>query len=162
MDEESTRAIIWRHMRDIGTCMMVTHTHESMQSRPMRGLLDKDSNIIWFFTDRESGKTAEAQEHREACLAFANCREQNFVSVTGRLDVVDDREQLKRLWTEGAELYFPAGEYDESVVLLRFSPVQAEYWDAPSNPIALAIKFLQAKVTGERPVLGKNDSTWMS
>jgi general stress protein 26 len=162
MDDESTRAMIWRHASTIGTCMMVTQGASGPQARPMRGVFDRDDNAIWFFTNRDSEKTENAAQSETCCLTFADVSGQTFVSMTGTLDVVADRALIERHWSEGAAVYFPGGADDQAVVMLRFSPEYASYWDAPSNPVVLAIKFLQAKVTGGRPELGVNQSTWMS
>ena len=40
-------------------------------------------------------------------------------------------------------------------------PVTAEYWAGGRNPILFAIKALQAKITGERAVLGEHGSVDM-
>jgi general stress protein 26 len=162
MDEDSTRAIIWRHIGSIGTCMMVTGDAGGIHARPMRGIVESGSNTIWFFSDRDTEKSQTAQHQSTCCLTFADVRGQTFVSATGQLSMVDDRDEIARLWSEGAEVYFPGGVESNEVVLLRFSPEHAAYWDAPSNPVVLAIKFLQAKVTGERPVLGSSEAAAMT
>jgi general stress protein 26 len=162
MDDDATRTQIWRHISNIGTCMMVTSSATGVRARPMRGIVESGSNAIWFFSDRDTEKTESALRDTKCCLTFADIRGQTFVSATGELALVDDREEIRRLWSEGAEVYFPGGADDNSVVLLRFSPEHAAYWDAPSNPVVLAIKLLQAKVTGERPVLGTNEATAMT
>jgi general stress protein 26 len=162
MDTDDTRDVIWRHMTAIGTCMLVTSDKNGVRARPMRGIIESDSNAIWFFSDRDTEKAESASQAEKCCLTFADVRGQTFVSATGQLDMVDDRDEIQRLWSEGAEVYFPGGVNDDSVILLRFSPEHAAYWDAPSNPIVLAIKFLQAKVSGERPVLGSNEAASMN
>jgi general stress protein 26 len=78
------------------------------------------------------------------------------VSVSGRITRILDRDPIQELWNDGAESYFPEGVDDPRLVLLRFDPVTGEYWESPSSPIVLAIKFLEAKITGERPNLGSN------
>jgi general stress protein 26 len=162
MQDDDTRSVIWRHISSIGTCMMVTADEDGVRARPMRGIVESGSNAIWFFSDRDTEKTESALQNSKCCLTFADVRGQTFVSATGQLALVDDRDEIKRLWSEGAEVYFPGGADDNAVVLLRFSPEHAAYWDAPSNPVVLAIKFLQAKVTGERPVLGTNEAAVMN
>ena len=57
------------------------------------------------------------------------------------------------MWDEAAASYFTASPDDPRVVLLRFEPAMGEYWTAPSSEIVLAIKFLEAKLLGERPSL---------
>jgi general stress protein 26 len=82
--------------------------------------------------------------------------------LTGRISLIHDREQIAAHWNEGAEAYFPAGKDDNSIVLMKFAAESGEYWDAPSSPIVLAIKFLQAKVSGERPELGTQGAARLS
>ncbi len=159
MDETQANRVVWRHIQAIGTCMMVTHDGGLIRARPMRGLARPDENVIWFFTDRESQKQYEVSQTPHACLAYADVKGQIFVSVSGTVAIVDDQAEIDRMWTEGAEVYFPGGKTDPDVSLLKFVPEFAEYWDAPSSAIVLAIKFLQAKVSGERPELGSTGRT---
>jgi general stress protein 26 len=128
----------------------------------MRGLIRPEDGVIWFVTDASSEKDEQVARYPNACLTFADPRDQNFVSVSGVVSRVDDRAQMAELWSEGVEAYFPRGLDDPSVVLLKFVAAKGEYWDAPSNPIVLAIKFLQAKVTAERPDLGTNEAVSLS
>jgi general stress protein 26 len=162
MSENDPRQIVWKHIQSIGICMMVTAGDEHLRARPMRGIFKPEDNAIWFFTDAGSNKDAEIAERPDACLTFIDTRDQNFVSVSGTVARVNDREQLAELWNEGAEAYFPKGKDDPTLALLKFTPARGEYWDAPSNPIVLAIKFLQAKLTSERPDLGLHDATPLS
>ncbi len=159
MSDNDARQTVWKHIQSIGTCMLVTAGDTHLRARPMRGIFKPEDNAIWFFTDADSYKDVEIAKRPDACLTFIDTRDQNFVSVSGTVARVDDREQLAELWNEGAEAYFPKGKDDPSVVLLKFTPARGEYWDAPSNPIVLAIKFLQAKLTSERPDLGLHDET---
>ncbi len=158
MSDSDPRDTIWNHMRAIGTCMLTTHDGEQIGARPMRSIPRQEQNAIWFITDADAEREAAMARHPAACLGFADLKGQNFVSVSGTIGRVEDPAQLAALWSEGASVYFPQGPDDPSVALLKFSPLKGEYWDAPSNPIVLAIKFLQAKVTAERPDLGVHEA----
>jgi general stress protein 26 len=70
-----------------------------------------------------------------------------------------DHATIAEMWDETAAGYFTAGPDDPRVVLLRFEPDMGEYWTAPSSKIVLAIKFLEAKLLGERPSLGARGRT---
>jgi general stress protein 26 len=82
--------------------------------------------------------------------------------VSGRISLINDREQIAAHWNAGAEIYYPGGKEDENVLLMKFSAENGEYWDAPSSPIVIAIKFLQAKASGERPDLGDQGAARLS
>jgi general stress protein 26 len=152
MNEEESRQLVWRHVGDIGTCMLVAPFAGKVRARPMRGIAEPDDNAVWFFTDCETSQQVEPDS--PSCLAYADVRGQAYVSLSGRIAPVKDKAQIDRLWSEAVETYFPGGKDDPSIQLLRFSAEHGEYWDSPSNPIVLAIRFLQAKITGERPELG--------
>jgi general stress protein 26 len=163
MSQSTSRELIWKHVRDIGTCMMVTtKPGGGVRARPMRGIPDADANTIWFFTDKDTDKDEDVRRDPRACLTFADTHDQTYVSLSGRLTLIHDRAQIEAHWNEGAEIYYPNGKDDNSVVLMKFTAEDGEYWDAPSSPIVMAIKFLQAKVSGERPELGTQGSARLS
>jgi general stress protein 26 len=154
MNTESSRNLIWKHVRAIETCMMVTHDGSQIRARPMQGIPRPEQNAIWFFSDAESHKDEEPGKVADVCLTFADVKSNKFVSVSGQITRVAERDTIHDLWNEAADSYFPKGPDDPSVVLLRFDAETGAYWDAPSSPIVLAIKFLEGKITGERPNLG--------
>ncbi|MCW3474893.1 pyridoxamine 5'-phosphate oxidase family protein [Limobrevibacterium gyesilva] len=162
MSTENPRNLIWKHIHGIGTCMMVTHDGEHVRARPMTGIVRPEQNVIWFFTDTQTSKDEELQRDPRASLTFADLRDQNFVSVSGRITRVLDKETISDLWDEGAEAYFPNGPDDPGVVLLKFVPEFGEYWDAPSSTIVMAIKFIEAHIMGERPDLGTSGAAKFS
>jgi general stress protein 26 len=154
LSNESPRTQIWRQLASIHSCMMTTHDGDRIVARPMVGINRPEQNLIWFFTDTRSHKDAEVAKDPRVCLCYADVAKQTFVSLSGRIARVTDAAMINDLWTEGASVYFPKGPDDPDIVLLKFTPESGEYWDSPSNPIVLAIKFLEAKLTGERPELG--------
>jgi general stress protein 26 len=134
--------------------MMVTHDKTAIRARPMRGIPRPEQNEIWFFTNRDD-HTGVAPEHNPgACLTFADTKDNVFVSLSGHVSRVLDKVTILELWNEEAGSYFSEGPDDPRVILLRFEPHSGEYWMAPSSPIVIAIKFLEAKLMGERPSLG--------
>lgn len=159
----TSRDLIWKHIKAIGTCMMVTTKPDGgVRARPMRGVADDLANAVWFFTDRDTDKDEDVQRDGRACLTFADTHDQTYVSVSGRLSLIHDRDEIAAHWNEGAEVYYPNGKDDNAIVLMKFTAESGEYWDAPSSPIVIAIKFLQAKVSGERPELGTQGAARLS
>lgn len=158
MNNDELRTIIWKHVRSIHVCMMITMDGDQIRARPMTGIARPEDNAIWFFSDKTTHKDAEIRQNPTACLTFTDMKNQTFVSVSGHLSCVSDSDLIHDLWNEGAATYFPDGPDDPKIVLLKFAAENGEYWDAPSSKIVRAIKFLETKVTGERPDLGSNGS----
>lgn len=53
------------------------------------------------------------------------------------------------LWNNATEAWFPGGEQDPDVVLLKVSAVSAQFWDAPGKLPAL-LDMVKARLTGEQ------------
>src|ERR1700729_4203040 len=74
MSEATPRDLIWKHIRAIRTCMMVTHDGAQVRARPMRGIPREDENAIWFISDTETHKDPELRDNPRACLTFCDVR----------------------------------------------------------------------------------------
>ena len=149
-------AFIWKSIGRIDDCMLVTRDKNALRARPMRGIARESDNAIWFITSRSSHKDDEIADHPEVCLSYCDSASKAYVSLSGRIEIADDARQIEQLWNPGAQAYFPGGPHDPNIALLKFTPEAGEYWDAPSNPVLLAIQFIKSKVTGDKPSLGEN------
>ena len=156
MNETEIRAKIWAHVTDIGICMVVSRDGDWVRARPMRGVARPERNEIWFVTSKETSIGAEVADDPRCCLTYSDTRSQAYVSLSGQLSIVPDRHILAELWDEATDAYFSNGPDDADIVLLRFTPEIAQYWEAPSSPILLTISFLKAKIDGTRPTLGSS------
>src|SRR5690349_18251685 len=88
-------------IQDIEVAMMVTMDEEGrFRSRPMRAARCDPDGVLWFFTRAESPKSGEVEEDDRVLLAYADPRSQTYVSINGSAELVRDREQQKRLWSE--------------------------------------------------------------
>ncbi len=154
MNDDATRDAIWEKVRAIDTCMMATRDGDNLRSRPMTAILRTGQNTIWFFADSNDHKDDEVSRDPHACLAFADPQNHCYVSMSGRIDLVRDRQIIDEMWNNAAARYFPNGSSDPRILLLRFEPEIGEYWDAPSGSIAAVFRFLKSAVTGERPTPG--------
>ena len=96
----------------------------------------------------------DAQRNPSICLTFTDVKDNVYVTLTGQISQVTEKNTITDLWDEQAEAYFQEGPDDPRVALLRFEPDTGELQTAPSHPIVLAIKFLEAKLFGERPTVG--------
>ena len=53
--------------------------------------------------------------------------------------------------------WFPKGVDEPDIALLKINADQAEYWDAPSSPVAHLIGLAKAAVTGQTAHPGENE-----
>ena len=122
---------------------MVTHGDDGVRARPMRGISRPEQNAIWFFADRESHTHEDASRNPGVCLTFTDVKDNVYVTLSGQISPVTEKDTITDLWDDEAEAYFQDGPDDPRVSLLRFEPDTGEFWTAPSHPIVLAIKFLK-------------------
>ena len=88
------------------------------------------------------------------CLAFSDTSAQNYVSVAGTAEVLADRTKIRELWSIRAKTWWNSPD-DPNIRVLKVTPLDAQYWDAPGSTVAY-VKMVAAALTGTRPSLGEN------
>jgi general stress protein 26 len=147
---------VWALIDKIKIAMVVTHDGhgDELRSRPMAANPLREDNAIYFLTDAGSGKVGELKENTNVCLAFADTKAQNYVSVTGQATVSNDRALIKKFWT-AADKVFWKDENDPAIRLLRVQPEEAEYWEG-AGALTTMVKMLVAQITSAKPELHGN------
>ena len=110
---------------------------------------------LWFYTSRSSPVVGELRADPRVLLTYAEPADQNYVSISGRATVVDDRVKARDLWSEHMRTWFPKGVDDPDLILIRVEAERAQYWDSPSSTVVYAYGYLKARLTGERPDPGE-------
>lgn len=130
------------------TAMLVTHLSSTPDGRPMSIAAHEDGEL-WFITSRTSPKAAEVREDDDAMVTLQS--RTAYALLRGRAALVDDRARMEKLWSKGADLYFPDGPTDPRAILLRFSPFDGQYWDMRGTTgLRYAAEAAKALFTGER------------
>ena len=145
-------------VKDIDFCMLTTVDEEGdLHSRPMSANGDIDPNgNLWFFTNVSSHKVSEIEKLPKVNVSFADPENQHYVSITGKAQLVRDRNKIEELWKPEFKMWFPEGKDDPEIALLRIGLEKAEYWDSPSSTIGYAFSFVSSVVTGKEPDFGEN------
>lgn len=136
---------------DIKFCMFCTIDYSgTISSRPMTtNEVDEDGNI-WFFTNRLSDVSIEADQKNNVCLAYACPAENDYLSVTGIASVVLDKTKIKELWKDAYKVWFPKGITDPELALIKVTPTNAEYWDSSASKMVILFSILKAKLSGSQ------------
>jgi general stress protein 26 len=120
-----------------------------LRSRPMATQQQDFNGELWFFTSRTAHKVVEITTDHHVNLAYSDPSDNRYVSVSGMGRIIVDRKKAVALWTPLMNAWFPKGLEDPDLALLNVTPTQAEYWDAPSSKVVLAIDFAKAMFTGQ-------------
>ena len=135
---------------DIRICMLTTvDTDGKPWSRPMATQEAEFDGDLWFFTRDDSEKVDHVQRNPRVGVAFAEPKNQAFVTMAGRALVVKDRKKMEDLWSEPLKAWFPRGTDDPHLRLLKVEVERAEYWDSPASPIVYAFGYAKAVLTGK-------------
>ena len=145
-------------VKEIDFCMLTTvDENGDLHSRPMsvNGDIDTDGDL-WFFTSASSHKVVEITKSPKVNVSFADPDNQHYVSISGKAQLVRDRNKIDELWRPEFKMWFPEGKDDPQVALLRVNLEKAEYWDSPSSTIGYVLNLVSSLVTGKEANAGEN------
>jgi general stress protein 26 len=143
-------------LADFDWAMLVTRTAAGgLRSRPMAVAQVEENGLMWFMTERPSGKLEDVANDDHVNIAMQS--KSQFVSVSGRAVVVDDARKVVELWNEAWKVYFPDGKDDPSLVLLKVHGETGEYWDySGTSRIRYLIEAGKAYLSGTKPEVAED------
>jgi general stress protein 26 len=144
-------AHLYELLKDFDTAMLITRAGDGhLHARPMAIAELRADADAYFVTNIESPKIAEIDADADVLLTFHSARQ--YAAVYGRVNIVQDRQLIERLWMEAWKVWFPRGKADPSIALLRFDAERGEFWDnAGTGGIQYAFAVARAYVRGETP-----------
>jgi len=101
--------------------------------KAMLKIENEDLKIIWFSTNTSSRRVAQLNRDSRACVYFVDFDQFKGLMLVGNVEVLQDIESKKRLWSEGSERYYPLGVTDPDYSVLRFTAQWGNYYHALSN-----------------------------
>lgn len=142
-------------IKGIRTCLFTTRSADgALLSRPMTVQEADFDGDLWFFAARDSAKVSQLSADPQVNLGFAG--NGTWVSLRGRAEIVDDIAIKRELADSLTTAWLQAGPEDPSAALIKVVTDGAEYWSSDGTRTALSM--LKARVTGERPHGGQNES----
>ncbi len=143
-------------IKDIRIAMMTTAAGDgSFDSRPMATQKSDFDGSVWFLTRQESGKIHELADDSHVSLLYADTSNSKYVSAKGRAAISKDKAKIHELWNPMYKAWFPEGEDDPSIAVLRVDIHEADYWEASSSKLVMGIKYIAAAATGGKVNVGE-------
>jgi len=129
------------------------HSRWNIHSRPMATQQAEFRGELLFLTRQESSKTDEIAHQARVTLTYVDSKDHRFISLSGRAALSKDRATIHELWNPLYKAWFPEGENDPEITVIRVYVDHAEYWEAPANAIVRGYQLLKAAATkGDAPV----------
>lgn len=145
-------------INDLEIGMLVSENNGKLRSRPMKAFPDSDTNDLWFLTKLGSEKTSEIATDSDVNVSFACPKSHQYVSISGKAFITRDMEHIDRMWSDKMSVWFDCEKTDPNVAAIRVIPSIAEYWDGDNNAVTRMWEVAKAKLTGEKPDLGDNET----
>ena len=143
-------------VRDIHVAMLTTIGADgSLHSRPMATQNTPFNGEVVFLTHENSGKVDEIKDDAEVNLCYSDAKHA-FVTLSGRATLSNDRALIAALWNPMYKAWFPAGESDPAIRVLRVAVDQAEFWDAPASALVRKVQVLARAATGGKTSVGEH------
>ena len=154
-DTPEVREKLWGMMKGVQIAMLTTMDGGHLRARPMAASQSQFDGTLWFFTRADSHKVEEGVGNQVG-VSYSDSNRQDYVSLSGRAELVTDKSVIKEHWAEYVRTWFPKGVEDPNIALLKVNIDAAEYWDAPNSKMVHAYGYVKAVVTGEPPHPGEN------
>jgi general stress protein 26 len=143
---------IWELIKGAHSALLVSVAPDgSLDSRPMGCLQKEFDDTLYFLTFRHSHKIDELSRHSQVLVSYAKPSDFEYVSISGRARLVDDRDKIKELWTEGLRVWFPKGPDDPELFLIAIDVETAKYWTDAASVLTYAWAYVKTRTTGQSP-----------
>ena len=148
-------------------CVMLGSPDATQHLQPMSPQIDDalveaadagEGGVIYFFSDNTSdlGKSVLNQPGGEVRLTFQDSDYQ--VSALGSLEPVTDKAMIERFWNVHAAAWYPGGQDDPKMLMLKFTLTGAQVWASTANPAKYIYEVTKANLTKTVPDLGTSQS----
>lgn len=148
---------------DIETAMFTTRRPDGrLVSRPMATQKRASGADLWFVTARGSEKLDELRHDSHVNLAYFKDRTKEWVSVSGRARIVEDRAKVRELYAPDWRAWFgdEGGPHDGTpddprIVLIGVDVELAMFLEINKPQPVVLFELVKGMVTGKPPRLGE-------
>jgi general stress protein 26 len=133
------------------TCFFDTGhpTEQSNGVRPMSVQEIDEQGNLWFLSARDSHKNQEIQIDHSVKLFFQGSAHDDFMYLTGKAEVIDDKNKIEKLWEPIMKTWFTEGKDDPRITVIKFTPEEGYYWDTKHGKAIAFLKMMVGAATGK-------------
>ncbi len=133
--------------RGIDFAMLTTIRPDgSLHSCPMATQAVDADGIIWFFSHSNTEKVEALRTESRVNLAYSDADGQQYVSISGKCELVRDHAKAKQQWKPVYETWFPKGIDDPNLILLKVHVQAADYWHTDQGRMVKLDGFAKARI----------------
>lgn len=149
-----SRAELCAMLKQFRTALLVTHDEAGRpRARPLAIAKVEEDGTIWFATAVHSPKVLEITKDAAVAVICHRDRDEAWISLSGAAMLSRDRAKIAELWDVGMKAWF-TGPDDPALLLVKVTPMHAEYYDAKKPMVARAFEMVKGIVTDAAPKTG--------
>jgi general stress protein 26 len=102
----------------------------------IKGMIKRENEgirTVWLSTNTSSMRVPQIAKNPKTCLYFVDFDRWEGLMLVGTMEVLQDSESKRRLWSEGDEKYYAEGVTDPDYTVLRFTSEWGNYYHKLSN-----------------------------
>lgn len=90
---------------------------------------------FWFLADARALLDWESNRRHVVTLTFQSPDERVFLTLSGKAEVITDHAVTATMWRPAFKRWFPGGAGDPRLLLVQFSPYDAEFYEASDGRV---------------------------
>ena len=140
------------HLREFSVAMLTTITRDGyLHARPMMTQEREPDADLWFVSALHSEKIDEIRENPKAGVVYFRDRDNAYVSLTGDVEIIQDKDFLKQHWKESWRAWFPQGPEQSDLCMIKVRACEAEYWEPEGGRLRVMFEMARGAITGQHP-----------
>jgi len=154
-DPAAVESRLWKEIDKARTGMVGIVDGEPQHFQPMTAFTVAEDGEIWFFTRAETDLARDASHGARQAMFVVQAKDGDVQAcVGGELTVEMDREKIQRWWNPIVAAWYPQGQDDPDLRLLRLKCHDARVWISDGGPLKFAWEVAKANATHTLPDMG--------
>jgi general stress protein 26 len=134
---EERLAVARRVMREVDLCALVTLDGSGTPQVRTMGVLDPDDEMkVRMITNPRSRKVDQIRTRPQVVLHYLDADAPAYVTLHGTARLVADKEEIRRLWQDEWDEFYPQREND--ALLIEVTPIRLEVVSASEGVVGPA------------------------
>lgn len=123
---------LWLELAQFRTGMLGLADGDEAHAHPMTAHFEGEHGPLWFYARRDSATVRRADTAHPAVFHYVSKGHELYACIHGEISAVMDDGAVRRFWSEEVARWYPEGQSDPELALLRFDPSSAQIW-APNH-----------------------------
>lgn len=131
----------WRELHSTRTGMLGLAGENEAHSQPMTAHFEGEQGPLWFYARRDALVTSALEDGKRAVFHYVAKDHDLYACIHGELSEDDREDVIDRFWSEEVARWFPDGQADSNLALLRFDAERAQIWIPSHGDQASEFRF---------------------